>query len=201
MILSLQGCMAVGKTTAVQYLRENAPYINISYETNTHIAEEVKRRKLDKNVYEDYLEIQRLWINNEVVRYHKAKEFECSIMDFGAEEIEFYTLNYPKSIGKNWDIENALKKELEQVRKCMPARILFLDASDEVLLRRKENDNTRSRNFFEHYLQYLLPLKRDWFIGRENVDVLNVDDLSAEEVGKKVKEWVDYMATRIDQDK
>ena len=196
MILSLQGCMAVGKTTAVQYLRENAPYVNISYETNTHIAEEVKRRKLDKNVYEDYLEIQRLWINNEVVRYHKAKEFECSIMDFGAEEIEFYTLNYPKSIGQDWDIENALKKELEQVRKCMPARILFLDASDEVLLRRKENDNTRSRNFFEQYLKYLLPLKRDWFIGRENVDVLNVDDLSAEEVGKKVKEWVDFWRER-----
>ena len=196
MILSLQGCMAVGKTTAIQYLQENAPYVNISYETNTYIVEEVKRRKLDKNVYEDYLEIQRLWINNEVVRYHKAKEFECSIMDFGAEEIEFYTLNYPKSIGKNWDIENALKKELEQVRKCMPARILFLDASEEVLLRRKENDNTRSRNFFEHYLKYLLPLKRDWFIGRENVDVLNVDDLSAEEVGKKVKEWVDFCRER-----
>ena len=192
MILSLQGCMAVGKTTAIQYLREKAPYVNISYETNTHIVEEVKRRKLDKNVYEDYLEIQRLWINNEFARYHKAKEFECSIMDFGAEEIEFYTLNYPKSIGQDWDIENALKKELEQVRKCMPARILFLDASDEVLLRRKENDNTRSRNFFEHYLKYLLPLKRNWFIGRENVDVLHVDDLSAEEVGKKVKEWVDF---------
>ena len=196
MILALQGCMAVGKTTAIQYLREKAPYVNISYETNAHIVEEVKRRKLDKNVYEDYLEIQRLWINNEVVRYHKAKEFECSIMDFGAEEIEFYTLNYPKSIGQDWDIENALKKELEQVRKCMPARILFLDASDEVLLRRKENDNTRSRNFFEHYLKYLLPLKRNWFIGRENVDVLNVDDLSAEEVGKKVKEWVDFWRER-----
>lgn len=143
-------------------------------------------------MYEDYLEIQRLWLNNEVVRYHKAKDFACSIMDFGAEEIEFYTLNYPKSIGQDWDIENALKKELEQIRKCMPARILFLDASDEVLLRRKDNDLTRSRNFFEHYLKYLLPLKRDWFIGRENVDVLNVDDLNTEEVGKKVKEWVDF---------
>lgn len=201
MILSLQGCMAVGKTTAIQYLQENAPYVNISYETNTHIVEEVKRRKLDKNVYEDYLEIQRLWINNEVIRYQKAKEFACSIMDFGAEEIEFYTLNYPKSIGQNWDVESALKKELEQLQACMPDRILFLDASEEVLRRHKENDHIRSRNFFEHYLKYLLPLKRNWFIGRENVDVLNVDDLSAEEVGKKVKEWVDYMATRNDQDK
>ena len=192
MILSLQGCMAVGKTTAVRYLQENAPYVNISYEINTDVVEEVKGRKLDKNVYADYLEIQKLWLNKEVVRYNKAKDFKCSIMDFGSEEIEFYTLNYPKTIGKDWDVENALKKELEEVRKCMPTRILFLDASNEVLLKHKENDTTRSRNFFDHHIKYLLPLKRNWFIGKENVDVLNVDNLTAKEVGEKVKEWVDY---------
>ena len=192
MVLSLQGCMAVGKTTAVRYLRENAPYVNISYENNAGIINEIKQRQLDKNIYEDYLEIQKLWLNNEVVRYHKAKEFECSIMDFGAEEIEFYTLNYPKTIGQNWNVEDALKEELEQVRECMPTRILFLDASTEVLRMRKENDKTRSRNFFEYHLTCLLPLKRDWFIGKENVDVLNVDNLNADEVGKKVKEWVDF---------
>lgn len=192
MVLSLQGCMAVGKTTAVQYLRENAPYVNISYENNADVIDEIKQRQLDKNIYEDYLEIQKLWLSKEVVRYHKAKDFECSIMDFGAEEIEFYTLNYPKTIGQNWNIENALKKELEQIRECMPTRILFLDASTEVLVRRKENDKSRSRNFFEHHLKYLLPLKRNWFLGKENVDVLNVDNLSADDVGKKVKEWVDF---------
>ena len=192
MVLSLQGCMAVGKTTAVQYLRENAPYVNISYENNADVIDEIKQRQLDKNIYEDYLEIQKLWLSKEVVRYHKAKDFECSIMDFGAEEIEFYTLNYPKTIVQNWNIENALKKELEQIRECMPTRILFLDASTEVLVRRKENDKSRSRSFFEHHLKYLLPLKRNWFLGKENVDVLNVDNLSADDVGKKVKEWVDF---------
>ena len=199
MVLSLQGCMAVGKTTAVQYLRENAPYVNISYENNADVIDEIKQRQLDKNIYEDYLEIQKLWLSKEVVRYHKAKDFECSIMDFGAEEIEFYTLNYPKTIGQNWNIENALKKELEQIRECMPTRILFLDASTEVLVRRKENDKSRSRNFFEHHLKYLLPLKRNWFLGKENVDVLNVDNLSADDVGKKVKEWVDFCISIIKQ--
>ena len=192
MILSLQGCMAVGKTTAVRYLQEYAPYVNINYEINTDIVDEVKRRQLDKNKYEDYLEIQKLWLNKEVVRYHKAKNFPCNIMDFGAEEIEFYTLNYPKTIGQDWEVENALHEELESVRKCMPTRILFLDASNETLLSHKENDPTRSRNFFEHHLKHLLPLKRAWFIGKENVDVLNVDDLTAEQVGEKVKEWVDF---------
>ena len=192
MVLSLQGCMAVGKTTAVRYLQENAPYVHISYENNDDVIDEVKRRQLDKSNYEDYLEIQKLWLKKEVVRYHKTKDFNCSIMDFGAEEIEFYTLNYPETIGQEWEIENALHKELEEVRKCMPTRILFLDASNEVLLRRKENDHTRSRNSFEYHLKYLLPLKRKWFMGKENVDVLNVDHLNADEVGKKVKAWVDF---------
>ena len=112
-------------------------------------------------------------------------------MDFGAEEIEFYTLNYPKTIGENWDVESALKKELDAVRKCMPTRILFMDASDETLKQHKENDLTRTRNFFEHHLKYLLPLKRDWFYGKDNVDILMVDGLDKEQVGIKVKVWCD----------
>ena len=184
--------MAAGKTTAVQYLQKHAPYINISYEINTDIVEEVKRRQLDKNRFEDYIEIQKLWLNKEVVRYNKAKNFRCSVMDFGAEEIEFYTLNYPKTIGEHWDVEGALSEELEAVRKCMPERILFLDASDETLRQHKLSDTTRTRNFFEHHLKYLLPLKRERFLNKSNVDVLLVDGLSREQVGMKVKEWCDH---------
>ena len=195
LILSLQGCMAVGKTTAVKYLESYAPYINISYEENNDVVEQVKLRSLDKNAFEDYIEIQKLWIQNEIIRWEKAKEFSCSIMDFGAEEIEFYTLNYPKTIGVNWNVESKLHGELEQLRQCMPNRILYFDASEEVLRSRKKNDNARSRPFFEHHLKYLLPLKRDWFIGKENVDVLRVDELTCDEVGQKVKEWSDKCIT------
>lgn len=197
MILSLQGCMAVGKTTAVRYIQEKAPYINISYEDNTDIIEEIRCRNLDKNRYEDYLEIQKLWLRKEVLRYEKAAKYPCSIMDFGAEEIEFYTLNYPKSIGEDWEVENALNKELTEVRSCMPNRILFLDASDDVLRSHKQHDDTRTRNFFEHHLQHLMPLKRKWFLNKENVDWLMVDDLSAEEMGQKVKDWCDSCINSI----
>ena len=54
-------------------------------------------------------------------------------MDFGAEEIEFYTLNYPKSRGLEWEMEairQALAPELAAVQACMPEHILFLDASE-----------------------------------------------------------------------
>ena len=72
MVLSLQGCMAVGKTTAVTYLKENVPYVNISYEMNSDIIQQVKDRKLDKNKYTDYLEIQKLWLNREIERYNNC---------------------------------------------------------------------------------------------------------------------------------
>ncbi len=197
MILSLQGCMAVGKTTAVRYIQEKAPYINISYEDNTDIIEEIRCRNLDKNRYEDYLEIQKLWLRKEVLRYEKAVKYPYSIMDFGAEEIEFYTLNYPKSIGEDWEVENALNKELTEVRSCMPNRILFLDASDDILRSHKQHDDTRTRNFFEHHLLHLMPLKRKWFLNKENVDWLMIDDLSAEEMGQKVKDWCDSCINSI----
>ena len=190
-ILSLQGCMAVGKTTAVKYIQRHVPYVNISYEINNDIIEQVKSRRLDKNTFEDYIEIQKLWIQNEIVRWEKAQKYDCAIMDFGAEEIEFYTLNYPKSIGVNWNVEIKLHNELENLRKCMPNRILYFNASEDVLRSHKANDETRSRTFFEHHLKYLMTLKKEWFLIKKNVDILNVDNLTKDKVGEKVKEWID----------
>lgn len=40
-------------------------------------------------------------------------------------------------------------------------------------------------------MQNLLPLKREWFYNKANVDVLMVDGLDKEQVGMKVKEWCD----------
>jgi len=73
----------------------------------------------------------------------------------------------------------------------MPDRILFLNASEETLRRNKRNDSSCFRNFFDHHLQYFLPLKKAWFIGRPDVDVLDVDGLTPEKLGRKVKEWAE----------
>ena len=112
MILSLQGCMAVGKTTALRYLQEHAPYLHVNWEERGKVIREVGRRGLRKDVYEDYVEIQRLWLRNEATRHKKALAHPNTVMDFGAGEIEFYTLNYPASIGANWEVEKPLAEEL-----------------------------------------------------------------------------------------
>ena len=191
MVLSLQGCMAAGKTTALKYLRENAPYVNVSYEENSEVVQAIRNRILEKNKYEDHLESQRLWLDNDVRRFERVEDLPCTVMDFGVEEIEFHTINYPKAIGKDWDIENALKDELVGVRKCMPARILFLDASDDTLRQRKQSDPNRARSSFEYYLKHLMPLKRTWFSKMSNVDYLLVDNMPRQEVAMRVKQWVD----------
>lgn len=191
MILSLQGCMAAGKTTAVDYLKEHAPYVHVSYEENREVIKEIAERQLDKTILEDYLEIQRLWIQHEIERWEKAKSFPCTVMDFGPEEIEFYTLHYPKTVGENWPVKELLKEELELLSQLKLTRILFLDASEETLRKNKANDRTRSRNFFDFYLEHFFPLKREWFLGQDNVDVLSVNGLTKDEVGEKVKSWCD----------
>lgn len=42
MVLSLQGCMTVDKTTTLNYLYENAPYVNVSYEENSEVVQAIR---------------------------------------------------------------------------------------------------------------------------------------------------------------
>lgn len=187
MILSLQGCMAVGKTTAARYLEQHCQQVQVCFEDNAAVLAEIKQRGLNKNSYADYLEIQRLFCAMSCAAGRKQK-IPHAVMDFGAEEIEFYTLNYPKSRGLEWEMEairQALAPELAAVQACMPEHILFLDASEAVLRARKAGDTTRSREFFAYYLNHLLPLKREWFREKKNVTFLSTDRLTARQVGRR----------------
>ena len=87
-------------------------------------------------------------------------------------------------------MEGALQEDLRRLRACMPRRILFLRARDDTLRARKTADSTRSRTFFEHHLQRLMPLKHAWFLQKETVDVMDVDGMNAMEEGRAVLEWV-----------
>lgn len=120
---------------------------SLSYEKNKQVVDEIRNRKLDKNRYNDYIEIQRLFILNEVKRYQRASQYNCSIMDFGAEEIEFYTLNYPKAIGVDWEVAKPLETELQLLKRCLPKRILYLNAANETLLERKKEISQETENF------------------------------------------------------
>lgn len=190
LILALQGGMAAGKTTAARWLAAHEPRVRVLEEDTAVPAAEVRRRGLDKHRFADYLEIQRLFIRQEIARWEAVRHLPCVVTDLGAGEIEFYTLHYPASIGQDWPVAEALAPELAALRRCRADRTLFLEASPAVLRARKEGDTTRDRGFFEHTVTHLLPAKRDWFAALPGTEFLPTDTLTAEQLCEAVHCWV-----------
>ena len=126
------------------------------------------------------------------------RQCPCAVVDLGAGEIEFYTLHYPRSIGKDWPIASALAPELALLRQCKAQRTLFLQASPNVLRARKEADASRERGFFPHSTNILLPMKQQWFHAQPNTDFINTDNLSKEQLCKQVHDWVKQMLMELD---
>lgn len=182
--------MASGKTTAALYIEEHAPGVSVIYENPLPVLEKVKSLHLSKFVLEDYLEIQRLFILAEAERYSALKGKEKVVLDLGPEEIEFYTLHFPRSIGMDWDMERLLSEELKALRGCKTDGVLFLDVRTETLRSRKDMDKTRGRNSFDHYLMQLHSLKREWFLKSNITTFLNVDGKNSEAVGIQAVKWL-----------
>ena len=146
MVLALQGGMAVGKTTAARYVTAHDPAVAVFFEDNSPALSNLQGRGLDKHRFADYCEIQRAFIQQEIDRYDRAAACPCALIDLGPQEIEFYTLFYPASIGKDWPVRQALAAELAALRRCRIDRTLFLQASVSVLpAARREISWVRSR--------------------------------------------------------
>lgn len=190
LVLSLQGGMAVGKTTAARWLAAHEPRIRVLEEDISVPVAEVRRLGLDKHCFADYLTIQRLFIQNEITRWEAAQSFSCVVTDLGAGEIEFYTLHYPASIGMDWPVALALAPELAALRRCRAQHTLFLDASPAALCARKEADTSRDRTFFDHSLTRLLPVKRHWFAAQPGTEFLTTDTLTPAQLCRAVHTWV-----------
>lgn len=190
MVLALQGGMAVGKTTAARYVAAHAPGVTVFFEDNAPALAALRGRGLDKQRFADYCEIQRAFIQQELGRYARAAACPCALVDLGPQEIEFYTLHYPASIGQDWPVEQVLAPELAALRVCRIDRTLFLQASAPVLRQRKEADTSRDRGFFEHTVRHLLPAKKQWFAAQPRVDFLQTDVLTQPRTAAAVFAWV-----------
>ncbi|WP_376752417.1 AAA family ATPase [Priestia filamentosa] len=160
-VISLQGGMAVGKTTLAKTIEKKYKNIHVLYEDPYPIVQKRKELKLDIHKKEGFVHNQRLFIQAEIERFKNLPE-GIVLLDRGPEDIEFYTLHLPKSIGENWDIEMELNQELRELRRCRSNLILYLDAPVEVLRERKAKDETRSRKSFDHHLR-LHHQEKSWY--------------------------------------
>ena len=125
-ILSLQGGMAVGKTTAARYLAKRG--VPVFLEDISAPAAQCRLLGLDKRSRKGYIETQRLFIANEIAGWQAASRHPVAVLDLGPEEIEFYTLHYPATIGQDWPVAEDLAPELAALRRCRVDRTLFRHA-------------------------------------------------------------------------
>lgn len=165
--------MAGGKTTLAKMLEKQINDVSFTYENPYPIVEKRKNKNLDINTKNGFVENQRMIIEAEIKRYNNLPDRKV-IFDRGPEDIEFYTLCFPIANGFDWDIEQLLKDELKELRMCRSDIIIYLDASEETLHKRKQNDLSRRRGSFEEYFK-LYKFEKEWFkqFNTKFVDVNN----------------------------
>lgn len=178
-IISLQGGMAGGKTTLAKRLEKKFPNIYVSYENPYPLVAQRVKLNLDMSTEEGFVNNQRLFIRAEMERFRNLHKRNV-LFDRGPEDIEFFTLHYPKANGYGWDIENFLKEELEELRTCRSDLIIYLEASPYTLLARKKADKTRGRGTFEKNMK-LYPFEREWY-ETQNTIFLDTNDKCATEI-------------------
>ncbi len=184
-VISLQGPMASGKTTLAKKLELHG--LSVIYENPYPIVEKRKQLNLDMNSKEGFIANQKMFIEAKIKEFQNAKG-SVVIFDRGPEDIEFYTIFYPTTIGKEWDIETELKDELYKLRECRSDAIFYLDVSESNLYDRKNNDRTRNRSTFEEQFK-LVETEKDWY-KQFPVTYVDTNRLSADTLGVYFMKWL-----------
>lgn len=177
--LSIQGGMACGKTTLTKMLEKVLSNVYFIHENPYPIVEKRKKQNIDIYTQNGFVENQRMFIEAEIKRYNNLPNGKI-IFDRGPEDIEFYTLHFPLANGLHWDIENLLKDELKELRRCRSDFILYLDAREETLLKRIQNDVSRRRNSFYNNIK-LHKFEKEWF-NHFNTTIADVNNISSEQL-------------------
>ncbi|SFA70993.1 MULTISPECIES: AAA family ATPase [unclassified Bacillus (in: firmicutes)] len=178
-IVSFQGGMAGGKTTLAKRLEKKFPNIYVSYENPYPLVAQRGKLDLDLSTEEGFVNNQRLFIRAEIERFLKLPTGKV-LFDRGPEDIEFFTLHYPRANGFEWDIEYLLKEELTELRSCRSDLIIYLDASPSTLFSRKIADQTRERGSFDKNMK-LYPFEREWYEKQHTV-FIQTNEKSADEI-------------------
>ncbi|UYX50446.1 ATP-binding protein [Bacillus thuringiensis] len=184
-IVSLQGPMASGKTTLAKRLEKRGH--SIIYENPYPIVEKQKELNLDIYTKDGFITNQKMFIEAKIKEFQNVKE-SIVIFDRGPEDIEFYTIFYPKLIGEDWDIETGLQEELYKLRECRSNAIFYLDVSKENVYNRKNNDITRNRSTFEEQYK-LVETEKEWY-KQFPVTYVDTNTLSVNELEIYFMEWL-----------
>lgn len=160
-IISIQGASGVGKTSLLHRIQLESKHLALQHEINEAAIIARNQQKLSLKAETNFIQNQKLFIHH-MINQLKKQQKPLILLDRGPEDIEFFSLYYPKI--KRWqlNVEQELAQELQELR-CYPSKwILYLVASETELRERVSRDKSRKRNSFEENLK-LLPYEVEWY--------------------------------------
>lgn len=184
-VFSLSGSKAVGKTTLINGLRKTIPELQIREgfrQNDTGYCMDIE---------EEYYKNQCWYINREIEEYNLFRSNgNPTLLLRGPEDVEFYTLHYPATKGFEWDVEKRLHTELEELRACRSDYIIYLDATEDIILQRKICDDTKPRKNMQNWMQYWQPYIEPYMKNIEYTKVFDTTNMDSEAVLKEVTRWL-----------
>lgn len=189
MLFSLAGLRGVGKTTLYNNLRERYPHFIYlgTYERKKYLQQYKIPKPKDEVTYYCAQKIYMGFIFNILGSYNQ--EEKIIIMDRGPEYSEFYTKFYPIIKGYDWNVEANMHKELKELKNYKSDYILFLDAPEKILAKRRVYDEKNRRLKTGDEILNSQEM-RNFFIKKARTRVINTGSLSEKEVLKLTIEWI-----------
>ena len=183
MIIALEGARAVGKTTLLNNIQKVDNSIKVFH------GYKYRGKNFDLNSVEGFCANQLIYIHQKLEQYATVNDAEINLITRGTEDIIFYTLNYPRIMGCDWNVESRLDAWISRLKAKKSDAIIYLDATDEIILERNNND-MRNRPNLKNWLILWQDEMRRWFSNYNNCVFVDTSQLIAAEVADKVFELI-----------
>jgi|JFJP01.1.fsa_nt_gi hypothetical protein len=190
-VISIEGSQGVGKSTLSTNLQKYFPnWIYLDEQGLKELQQKKANTHLKMEIEDDYYEIQKWYLNYEIKTFKNLKETDKCIVVRGPEIIDFFISMYPRTIGKNWDVERGLKNEFAEFRyHCQSNKIVFLDAPKPIIDQRVFND-TKVRPTAKYWMNTWHDLYRNFFMHHPKTTMLDTLKKKPEEVKEIFINWM-----------
>lgn len=195
-IISIQGPWSVGKSTLIRRLGD-IPRLNAFTMKEFGDDERSVRDNMNLNLSlkAEFLENQKIFFLGEHLRYEKIRKLQSDylILDRGPEDTLCFTEIHPKAINASWEIETESAELKYKYIHYKSDCIIYLDASLDAVLNRRNLDNTKNRKNFEQYMNLYYKLEKDYFLGNDKCRYIDTTNQTAQEVLSHVLNLIDTL--------